>query len=82
MNADQLKRGEEIQSDLKHLKDQKDRYEKSKDFLHSERLDFSSGQYRVANIDARFIDFKTMKILALNEINKRIEELEKEFENL
>ena len=82
MNAYQLKRGGEIQSDLKHLKDQKDKYEESKDFLHSERLDFSDGQFHVENIDARFIDFKTMKILALNEINKRIEELEKEFENL
>ena len=82
MKIENLEKGNEIQKRLSHLKEQKEKYEKSTSFLHSERTDFSDGYHRVNNIDLQYIDFNVMKTLALKEIENLISKYEKEFEEL
>lgn len=69
---------------LAYLKDQKQRWEKGEKFLHPEVC--TTGQYgRVQSsmsIDDSFINFDEIKLLAIAKINKRISEVQKEFDEL
>lgn len=84
MTEEKVRKGEELLKRLSYLKDQKQRWEKGERFLHPEVC--TIGDYgRVQNsmsIDDSFINFDEIKLLAIAKINKRISEVQKEFDEL
>lgn len=84
MTEEKVRKGEELLKRLSYLKDQKQRWEKGERFLHPEVC--TIGDYgRVQSfmsIDASFINFDEIKLLAIAKINKRISEVQKEFDEL
>lgn len=78
MKIENLERANLIQNNLKHLKEQKEKYESSFSFDHSTRVNFrDKNNYQIGMMDLNFIDFEVMKTLALSKIDKMIQELEK-----
>ena len=84
MTEEKVRKGEELLKWLSYLKDQKQRWEKGEKFLHPEVC--TIGEYgKVRNsmsIDDSFINFDEIKLLAIAKINKRISEVQKEFDEL
>lgn len=84
MTEEKVRKGEELLKRLSYLKDQKERWEKGEKFLHPEVC--TIGEYgKVLNsmsIDDSFINFDEIKLLAIAKINKRISEVQKEFDEL
>lgn len=84
MTEEKVKRGEELLKWLSHLKDQKQRWEKGEKFLHPEIC--TTGEYGKVqssmSIDDSFINFDEIKLLAMAKIDKRIREVQKEFDEL
>lgn len=84
MTEEKVKKGEELLGWLSYLKDQKQRWEKGEKFLHPEVC--TTGQYGKVqssmSVDDSFINFDEIKLLAIAKINKRINEVQKEFDEL
>ena len=84
MTEEKVKRGEELLKKLSYLKDQKQRWEKGEKFLHPEVC--TTGEYgKVQNsmsIDDSFINFDEIKLLAIAKIDRRINAVQKEFDEL
>lgn len=84
MTEEKIRKGEELLKRLSHLKDQKQRWEKGEKFLRPEVC--TIGEYGKVqssmSIDDSFINFDEIKLLAIAKINKRINEVQKEFDEL
>lgn len=84
MTEEKVRKGEELLKRLSYLKDQKQRWEKGEKFLHPEVC--TTGEYGKVlssmSIDNSFINFDEIKLLAIAKINKRINEVQKEFDEL
>ena len=84
MTEEKVRKGEELLKRLSYLKDQKQRWERGEKFLHPEVCtigDYGKVQSSMS-IDDSFINFDEIKLLAIARINKRISEVQKEFDEL
>lgn len=84
MTEEKVRKGEELLKRLSYLKDQKQRWEEGERFLHLKVCtigDYDRMQSSMS-IDDSFINFDEIKLLAITKINKRISEVQKEFDEL
>lgn len=78
MNLEQLKRGKEIEEELRDLSRQKEQVDKMGD---SYKVIFE-GKQHTSIISGKLFDVELCKTLLVSTINKRKEELENEFNSL
>ena len=84
MTEEKIKQGEELLNRLSRLKDQKKKWEKGVCFSEVELANtkgYSSNQITFS-IDSSFINFDEVKLLAIAKIDKRISEVQEEFDKL
>ena len=79
MTEEKIKQGKELLKRLDHLKDQKKRWEKAVGFYRPEIKD--SNRHNASTYNS-FINFEEVKLLAIAKIDKRIDEVQREFDNL
>ena len=84
MTEEKVKQGEELLNRLDKLKDQRKRWE---DGMRLYKVELASTKEYSNNqstfkIDSSFINFDEVKLLAITEINKRISEVQEEFDRL
>lgn len=82
MTEEKIKQGEELLRRLDHLKDQKTRWEKAVGFHRPEVKNSNMYDASTYSIDDSFINFEEVKLLAIAKIVKRIDEVQREFDNL
>lgn len=78
MTEEKIKQGEELLNRLRRLKDQKEKWERGVRFSRVELV----GDKEYLNIDSSFINFDEVKLLAIAKIDKRISEVQEEFDKL
>ena len=84
MTEEKVKQGEELLQRLDKLKDQRKRWEHGMRLYKVELAstkEYSNNQ-STFKIDSSFINFDEVKLLAITEINKRISEVQEEFDKL
>ena len=84
MTEEKVKQGEELLQRLDKLKDQRKMWE---DGMRLYKVELASTKEYSNNqstfkIDSSFINFDEVKLLAITEINKRISEVQEEFDRL
>ena len=84
MTEEKVKQGEELLQRLDKLKDQRKRWE---DGMRLYKVELASTKEYSNNqstfkIDSSFINFDEVKLLAITKINKRISEVQEEFDRL
>lgn len=82
MTEEKIKQGEELLKRLDHLKDEKKRWEKAVGFHRPEVKNSNGYDASTYSIDDSFINFEEVKLLAIAKIAKRIDEVQREFDNL
>lgn len=84
MTEEKVKQSEELLKKLSWLKDQKSRWERACSFHRLEASDYKgySGRGNTFSIDDSFINFDEVRLLAIAKIDKRIKEVQKEFDEL
>lgn len=84
MTEEKVKKGEELLKELSYLKDQKMRWKKAVGFFRPEVKDYHdyNGRGNTYSIDDSFINFEEIKLLAIAKINKRIDVVQREFDEL
>lgn len=82
MTEEKVKKGEELLKKLSYLKDQRQRWEKGEKIFHLEVYTTTNYGRDVISIDDSFINFNEVKLLAIAKINKRIDEVQREFDEL
>ena len=78
MTEEKIKQGEELLNRLRRLKDQKKKWERGVRFS---RIELADAQ-EYLNIDSSFVNFDEIKLLAIAKIDKRISEVQEEFDRL
>lgn len=84
MTEEKIKQGEELLKKLSWLKEQKKKWEAGQEIKSLElcnRSDYNRID-RVMEVSNSFINFEELKLLALARIDKRIGEVQKQFDNL
>ena len=84
MTKEKVKQGEELLQRLDKLKDQRKMWEEGMRFCKVELAntkEYSMDQ-STFKIDSSFINFDEVKLLAITKINKRISEVQEEFDRL
>lgn len=84
MTEEKIKQGEELLKKLNHLKDQKRRWERAVGFSRPEVKDSCGydGRGNTYSIDDSFINFDEVKLLAIAKIDRRIDAVQREFDEL
>lgn len=84
MTEEKVKQGEELLKRLDKLKDQRKRWEDGVCFYEVELADTKgySSERSTFRIDDSFINFDEVKLLTIAKIDKRISEVQKEFDML
>lgn len=82
MAEEKVKKGEELLKKLSYLKDQRQRWEKGEKIFRLEVYTTTNYGRDVISIDDSFINFNEVKLLAIAKINKRIDEVQREFDEL
>lgn len=84
MTEEKIKQGEELIKKLSHLKDQRKRWEIAVRFFRVEVSGTMAydGNQKVLSVEDTFINFNELKLLVLAKIDRRIEEVQKQFDNL
>lgn len=82
MTEEKVKKGEELLKKLSYLKDQRQRWEKGEKIFRLEVYTTTNYSRDVISIDDSFINFNEVKLLAIAKINKRIGEVQREFDEL
>ena len=84
MTEEKVKQGEELLQRLDNLKNQRKMWEEGMRFYKVELADTKeySNNQRTFKIDNSFINFDEVKLLAIAKINKRISEVQEEFDRL
>lgn len=84
MTEEKLNKGGELIKRIKRLIEQKEKWEEANAIS---KIELSTtitycGQSKYMEVDYGFVNFEDMKLLALARIQKRIDELQKEFDAL
>lgn len=79
MTEERIMKGEELLKKLNCLKEQKRRWEMAKGFY---RLEVETDRGGALNINGSFINFSEVKLLTIAKIDRRINEVQKEFDEL
>lgn len=79
MTEERINEGKELLKTLNHLKDQKRRWESAKGFF---RLEVENDRGSTLSIDDSFINFSEVRLLAIAKIDRRINAVQKEFDEL
>lgn len=82
MTEEKVKKGEELLKKLSYLKDQRQRWEKGEKIFRLEVYTTTNYGRDVISIDDSFINFNEVKLPAIAKINKRIDEVQREFDEL
>lgn len=82
MTEEKVKKDEELLKKLSYLKDQRQRWEKGEKIFRLEVYTTTNYGRDVISIDDSFINFNEVKLLAIAKINKRIDEVQREFDEL
>ena len=85
MTEEKLKKAEELLKRIKHLIEQKEKWEEAMSFAKIElrtTITYCGGSKCIDDIDNSFINFEDIKLLALAKIQSRISEVQKEFDAL
>lgn len=84
MTEEKIKQGEELLKKLEYLKDQKKRWELAKKIRRLELYTLTnySRDGLVLEVKSEFINFDDLKLLVLAKLDKRIKEVQEEFDNL
>ena len=84
MTEEKVKKGEELLKMLDKLKDQRKMWEEGMRFYEVKLVNTKeySREQSVFKIDSSFINFDEVKLLAIAKINKRISEVQEEFDRL
>ncbi len=84
MTEEKIKQGKELLERLNRLKDQRKRWEKGVCFYKVELADAKEYSRRQSTfkIDSSFINFDEVKLLTIAKIDKRISEVQEEFDRL
>ena len=84
MTEEKVKQAEELLKKIEWLKDQKKRWEVGQEIKCLEVCNRNAYGHidRVLQIDKDFINFQDMKLLAIARIEKRLKEVQKQFDNL
>lgn len=84
MTEEKIKQGEELLKKLEYLKDQKKRWELAKKIRRLELYTLSNygRDGLVLEVNKEFINFDDLKLLVLAKLDKRIKEVQEEFNNL
>lgn len=80
MTEEKVKQGEELLKRLSRLKDQRSRWEKGVCFFRLELADVK--EYNGRQNNDSFINFDEVKLLAIAKIDRRISEVQEEFDRL
>lgn len=80
MTEEKIKKGKELLERLNKLKDQKSRWERGVCFFRVEIADFMT--QHTCSVDDSFINFDEVKLLAIARLNRRISEVQEEFDEL
>ena len=84
MTEEKIKRGEELLKKLSHIRGQRKRWEIAVRFFRIEVSDtivYDRNQ-KVLSVEDGFINFNELKLLVLAKIDRRIEEVQREFDEL
>lgn len=86
MTEEKLNKGKELIKHIKHLIGQKEKWEEA-NAIHKIELStaitcYDYEQSKYIEVDDSFVNFEDMKLLALARIQKRIDELQKQFNAL
>lgn len=84
MTEEKIKKGRELLERLNKLKDQKSRWERGVCFFIVEISDSIryNGAQHTYSVDDSFINFDEVKLLAIAKLNRRISEVQEEFDEL
>lgn len=84
MTEEKIKKGEELLKKLAWLEDQKERWETCTEIRCLElcNRDVYGHTGKVNQVSDDFINFEDLKLLALARIDRRIKEVQTEFDNL
>lgn len=84
MTEEKVKQSQELLKKLNWLKEQKEKWEASQKIRSLELCNMNDLGLinRVMEVADTFINFDDLKILTLAKIDKRIEEVQKQFDNL
>ena len=81
MNQDQLKRGNEITQRIKHLKEQKAKFENARAISGNACISKQTNA-EYYGVDFSLVDIEILKTLTIKRISDEISELENEFNKL
>lgn len=79
MTEERINEGKELLKTLSHLKDQKRRWESAKDFF---RLNVKNDRGSILRIDSSLINFSELRLLTIANIDRRINAVQREFDEL
>ena len=84
MTEEKIKQGEELLKKLSCLKEQKRRWELAQKFRRLELCTLTDygATGAVLEVQTEFINFDELKLLVLAKLDKRIKEVQEEFDNL
>lgn len=84
MTEEKVERANQLLKWIEELKDQKSRWENAKSIYRLEVIS-RDNEYRnraIKEVNTRWVNFKELKLLAIARISERLEELQREFDNL
>lgn len=83
MTEEKLNKGKELIKYIKQFAEQKKKWEEA-NAIHIIELSTTTayGQTKHMDVDCNFVNFEDMKLLVLAKIQKRIDQLQKEFDTL
>lgn len=82
MTEEKLNKGGELIKDIKYLIEQKEKWEGANTIHRIELSNTIAYCARYMDVDNNFVNFEDIKLLALARIQKRIDQLQKEFDAL
>lgn len=84
MTEEKIKQGEELLKNIAWLEDQKKRWEVSQEIKSLEVCNRDNYGHigRVLQVDRNFINFEDLKLHAIARIERRLKEVQTEFDNL
>ena len=84
MTEEKIKKGKELLERLSKLKDQKSRWERGVCFFRVEIADSMkyNGAQHTCSVDDSSINFDEVKLLAIAKLDRRISEVQEEFDEL
>lgn len=79
MTEEKIEKGKELLLKLRNLKDQKERWQSAVGF---ERIEVKDCHHSTRGINDDFINFNELKLLTIAKIDRRIDAVQREFDEL